>query len=195
MTSIARHPIDPDPRRPGPGGGKMQCCQDGGWREDWTVGCPLGHPQRRLTLLGYRLKADACLQIRVVLGGADGGVCQMFIEQATECIYVTARACGDRDEPRACPDTDVGCHVWLDEPLGSRGVVDIDSGVELPWLHLRRGSRDPWLYVPRPAGELWPSDGLEELDLDELELLAARVPRQVQSRPSKRRGRPGRPVF
>ncbi len=29
------------------------------------------------------------------------------------------------------------------------------------------GSFTPWRYVPRPPGNLWPSDGLEQLDLDD----------------------------
>ena len=183
MTPIARQATGLDPRRPGPGGGKLQCYQDGGWRDGWTVGCPLGHPQRLVALLGYRLTAIDCLQVRVLLGRGDGGVCQMFIEQSAECIYVSAVACWEpSDPPPGRADTDVGCRVWLDEPLGTRTVVDIDRDVELPWLHVREGSLEPWLYVPRPVGEVWPSDGLETLELDELHALASRGRRRATSR-------------
>jgi hypothetical protein len=183
MTSIARESGHLDPRRPGPGGGKLRCYQDGGWLDDWTVGCPEGRPQRPVTLLGYRLKAIDCLQVRVVLGRGDSGVCQMFIEQSHDCIYVSALACLRRDARQPVrPDTDVGCRVWLDEPLGARTVIDIDRGIELPWLHVREGSFEPWLYVPRPAGELWPYDGLETLGLDALQRLATQLPRGVTLR-------------
>jgi hypothetical protein len=188
MRSTTEHTREPDPQRRGPRGGKLRCYQDGGWLDDWTAGCPRGYPQRPVTLLGCRLTAADCVQIRVALGGGDDGVCRLFAEQSDDCIYVSAWADRETDEePTADADdaVDIGCPVWLDEPLGVRTVAELDTGVELPWLHLREGSFTPWLYVPRPPGDLWPSDGLEAVALDELRLLAARLPDRAAPRPAE----------
>lgn len=180
MQSTSNHITTLDPSHPGPGGGPLRCHQDGGWRlHDWTVGCPDGRPQRPLTLLGYRLRDIAYLQLRIAIDRADSGVCQMFVEQADDRIYVSAHACRrDKRRRKVYETTDAGFCIGLDAPLGARPVVDIDSGRELPWLHVREGSCEPWLYVPRPVGELWPHDGLQKLGLEEVEMLAMQVPHQ-----------------
>jgi hypothetical protein len=49
-----------------------------------------------------------------------------------------------------------------DSPLGERVVIDENSGEPLPMYIPRWGTGEPSLYIPRPAGNLWPSEASED---------------------------------
>jgi hypothetical protein len=131
------------------------------WVPDGTPRCPDGNPQRLLEILGFRLTAPDRLQLRAVLYPGEGG-CLPVIDERSDCVRVRLVACWDPDEtlPRhslADPrGTNCGFRSWLDEPLGPRPVIDLDTGEELalylPGWHLDK----PCRYVPRPPGDVWP---------------------------------------
>jgi hypothetical protein len=138
------------------------------WVDKWAPPCPLGYPQRLLTLLGFRLKAVDCLQLRVVLGWRDG-ICCVIVDEHPDLVDVRVLACHPEDEAddprdphRRREDLDSPCRVWLDAPLGERIVIDVDSGEPLPMYIPRRGTGEPSLYIPRPPGILWPPEARKE---------------------------------
>lgn len=128
-----------------------------------TPPCPDGKPQRLCEILGYRLTAVDQLQLRVALRASDGGVCHATVEQHPDRLCVRAVACLNVDQETEWAalhdrrETDCGIRVWLDAPLGSRIVIDLDSGEELPYYVARWHLDKPSLYVPRPPGDLWPT--------------------------------------
>jgi hypothetical protein len=67
-----------------------------------------------------------------------------------------------RHTPFDLRGTDAGFRSWLDEPLGPRPVIDLDTGEELPLFlpasHVDERSR----YVPRPPGDVWPPINQED---------------------------------
>jgi hypothetical protein len=63
------------------------------WLERWAPECPDGDPQRLCTILGFRLKGADDLQLRVVLGWLDGGVCRAIVEEHADRVVVRALAC------------------------------------------------------------------------------------------------------
>lgn len=136
--------------------------EDPEWLEKWTPTCPDGNPQRLCEILGFRLKGPDYLQLRVVLTPRDRGVCQIIMEAHPDRLYVRALACLHEDEPERdasgwrSDETDCPCRVWLDEPLGEKVVIDVDSGEPLPLFIPRRSDDEPSRYVPRPSGNLWP---------------------------------------
>lgn len=100
--------------------------------DDEETSCPDGDPQRPGICLGYREREPGRLQLRVALGGEDKGVCKADVEEDDEAIRVRLFICYDRfgDHDREylnCP-----VHVYLDEPLGDRRVIDLVTGRELP---------------------------------------------------------------
>lgn len=135
---------------------------DHGLLEKWAPECPDGNPQRLCEILGFRLKGADYLQLRVVLGGLDRGVCQAIVEEHPDRVYVRALACLHEDEsacnaPRLLSDeVDCPCNVWLDAPLDERIVIDVDSGRPLPLFVPGWGTGERSVYVPRPSGSLWP---------------------------------------
>ena len=158
---------------------------DGGpWPRPAIPPCPDGNPQRRVEIVGFRLKGADYLQLRVVLRYRhDRGICHVTVEEHDDRVLVCAVACMD-DSPderagscgcgRVCDcgrvcgcdcdcdcdcepsETEGPCNVWLDEPLGERIVVDIESGRPLPLCVPGWGRDRLTEYIPRPAGLLWP---------------------------------------
>ena len=130
------------------------------WLEKWAPKCPDGNPQRLCEILGFRLKGADYLQLRVVLGALDRGVCQAIIEEHPDRVFVRALACLHEDESARnttlSDETDCPCNVWLDAPLDERVVIDIDSGRPLRLFIPGWGTEEPSVYVPRPSGSLWP---------------------------------------
>ena len=145
---------DPGHVRPAP-------LRDAAWLKKWAPPCPDGNPQRRLQILGFRLKGADYLQLRVVRW-SDEGVCQVMTDEHPDRIYVRVSACApyDPDRPdlwrRSTEALDSGCNWWLDAPLGERIVIDVDTGEELPLYIPRWDTDEPDLYIPRPPGPLWP---------------------------------------
>ena len=65
------------------------------------------------------------------------GICHSLVEEDHEAIHVRVILCREpdnEDDDRRCMDCPV--HVYLEEPLSGRAVIDVDSAAELP------------LYVP-----------------------------------------------
>ena len=119
-----------------------------------------------MEIVGFRLKGADYLQLRVVLlDRCDRGICHVTVEEHDDRVLVDAVACMyDPSDGRAARDdapseTDCPCNVWLDEPLGERIVVDIESGRPLPLCVPEWGRDAPTEYIPRPAGLLWPPPG------------------------------------
>jgi hypothetical protein len=137
------------------------------WMDKWAPPCPLGCRQRLLELLGFRLKAEDWLQLRVVLGWRDR-ICAAIVDEHPDLVYVRVLACHEdeaddpRDPNRSRNDVDCPCRVYLDAPLGERVVIDVDSGEPLPMLIPRWGTGERSFYIPRPAGILWPPEARKD---------------------------------
>lgn len=98
--------------------------------------CPDGQQQRLCHPLGFRERNVGELELRVLLGPGDDGVCQVIVEERGDEVYVRVLA-HVRDEDDARGDhihsyIDCPVRVDLDEPLGERAVVDYDRDEELP---------------------------------------------------------------
>lgn len=105
------------------------------WRESWPS-CPDGQLQRVRHALGFRERNVGELELRVLLGGDDDGVCQTIVEERGEEVYVRVLV-HRQDEADASRRRDreyIDCPVrmWLDRPLGERAVIDLDTDEELP---------------------------------------------------------------
>lgn len=134
------------------------------WRAKWAPCCPDGDPQRVCEILGFRPKSVDLLQLRVVLRASDHGVCTAIVDEHPDHIDVRVLACmpDDTPYPRDGPapkEMDCPIRVLLDAPLGTRDVIDIDTGEALPF-YIPRFDVDgpPGRYIPRPPGNLWPPD-------------------------------------
>jgi hypothetical protein len=103
------------------------------WLERWAPKCPIGNPQRIRPCLAYREREPGRLQLRVALGPAEG-VCDIVVDEQEDVVYVRALLCYDREEEDARSPDYWNCpvHVYLDRPLGDRGVFDIESDAFLP---------------------------------------------------------------
>lgn len=115
---------------------------NGEWSEDWPA-CPDGKLQRLCHALGFWERNVRELELRVLLGGDDGGVCQIIVDERDDEVYVRVLVClGDKDDesPTASREYhDWPARVWLERPLGDRAVIDVDTDEELPLytpLHL-----------------------------------------------------------
>jgi len=101
----------------------------------WPV-CPDGNPQRLCHALGFRERNVGELELRVLLGGHDGGVCQITVDEHDDEVYVRVLVCRDAaaaDSPSGSRDwCDCPVRVWLERPLGARAVIDVDTDEELP---------------------------------------------------------------
>jgi hypothetical protein len=128
--------------------------------------CPDGNRQRQVEIVGFRLKGEDYLQLRVVALPSDRGVCQATFDEYSDRVLVEAVAClADQSDPEdrrngRLEEMECPLNHWLDMPLGDQIVADRVTGLELPlcipgW---DRGARTQ--YVPRPAGVLWPPEKL-----------------------------------
>lgn len=100
----------------------------------WAPCCPDGKPQRACHPLGFRERNLGELELRVALGGDDGGVCQVIVDECDDEVYVRVLVCRKHDEDRASSREYLDCpvRVWLERPLGNRAVIDADRDEELP---------------------------------------------------------------
>jgi len=105
--------------------------------------CPDGQQQRLCHPLGFRERNVGELELRVLLGPDEDGVCQVIVEERGDEVYVRVLVhCRDEDDVpthRSRDYLDCPVRVELDEPLGGRAVIDFDREEELP------------LYTPRCA--------------------------------------------
>jgi hypothetical protein len=133
----------------------------------WWAACPDGNPQRRLTIIGYRIKAPDFIQALVLLTEEDNGVCQAPFAEYDDRVEVRAVACCASelgyDAIEAQRTTAWPSNVWLASPLGKRSVIDVDTGVPLRRYILGRpnGSAGSFSLLIPGLGELaWiPDDG------------------------------------
>jgi hypothetical protein len=112
------------------------------WCEKWAPPCPAGNPVRVRRALGFRERSVGELELRVALGGDDNGVCQVIVDEQDDEVYVRVAVCfRDEDEDeyedeearrRRREYLDCPVRVWLEKPLGTRAVIDVDSDEELP---------------------------------------------------------------
>ena len=119
-----------------------------GWQADvndeWFVkwpSCPDGNPQRLCHPLGFRERNVRELELRVPLGGDDGGFCQVIVDEHDDEVQVRVLVHRhdehDEERPPWRDYLDCPVRVSLRRPLGDRAVVDMDTDKELP------------LYTPR----------------------------------------------
>jgi hypothetical protein len=133
----------------------------------WWPACPDENPQRRLTIIGYRVKAPDFIQALVLLTEQDNCVCQAPFAEHDDRVEVRAVACCrsklgyhaiDGQRTTAWPS-----NVELASPLGERIVVDVATGLPLKRYILGRptGAPDSFALLIPGLGELaWiPEDG------------------------------------
>jgi hypothetical protein len=103
------------------------------WLEKWAPTCPIGNPQRVRTCVGYREREPGRLQLRVPLTSSEG-VCEVIVEEHEEKILVRVLVCFEEDEDFEPRPEYVNCpvHVYLDQPLSDRAVIDHESEAALP---------------------------------------------------------------
>jgi hypothetical protein len=106
----------------------------GDWRDQWPP-CPDGKPLRLRHPLGFRERNVRELELRVLLGGDDGGVCQVIVDEHEHEVHVRVLV-HRHDEHEESPSVwhdycDWPVRVWLERPLGERAVIDADMDEEL----------------------------------------------------------------
>jgi len=128
--------------------------------------CPDGQRQRVCHPLGFWERNVEELELRVLLGRGEDGVCQVIVEETDEEVYVRVLVhCGDEhDAParRGRGYMDCPVRVWLDEALAERAVIDFDLDEELDLYvpeYLDNGPQADHGY--HYAGRRRPSAGLE----------------------------------
>ena len=87
--------------------------------------------------------------------GRDEGICEAAIaEETDERVYVRVILCYDEREQSSKVDyVDCPTHVYLEQPLGDRVVVDAFTGLEVPLLAPKSGERPSRSWRPSgPAG-------------------------------------------
>lgn len=113
---------------------------DGMVNSEWPA-CPDGKPQELRHPLGFRERNRGELELRVVLGSDDGGVCQVILDEREREVHVRVlvhrRDAANRSRTAPREEYDWPVRTWLERPLGQRAVIDADTDEELP------------LYVPR----------------------------------------------
>jgi hypothetical protein len=102
------------------------------WVERWARRCPDGNPQRLSRPLGFRERNVGGLELRVALGAGDHGACRVIVDEQDDEVYVRVLVCYDERSSRPREYMDCPVRVWLEEPLGHRAVIDVDSDEELP---------------------------------------------------------------
>lgn len=103
------------------------------WSETWPP-CPDGDRLRLCHPLGFRERSPRELELRVLLGDDDCGVCQIIVDEGDAEVRVRVLVC--REEPhrpraRTRHETDCPVRVELEDPLGGRAVIDMDTDREL----------------------------------------------------------------
>lgn len=97
--------------------------------------CPDGQRQRLCHPLGFWERSVGELELRVLLGPGEDGVCQVIVEERGEEVYVRVLVhCADENDAWARRDRgylDCPVRVELDAPLGERAVIDVDLDEEL----------------------------------------------------------------
>jgi hypothetical protein len=122
--------------------------------EEWENMAPrLDDTPRRLaprSAVAYCEREPGRLQLRLVVD-VDEHIDDIVVDESDDSVVVFASVCSPTTG--ACRDQiDAPFHVYLDEPLGERRVIDALSGRELPYRHVlaelaaeqaRRNGGDP----------------------------------------------------
>jgi hypothetical protein len=104
------------------------------WFGAWPP-CPDGEPVGLCHPLGFRERNLCELELRVLLGGDNDGVCQVIVdEQDTEVHVRVLVHLHDHEGRRVRSHHYVDCPVRVDleNELGDRAVIDADTDEELP---------------------------------------------------------------
>jgi hypothetical protein len=104
------------------------------WCEKWAPKCPLRHPQRSATLVGYREREPGRLQLRALIRVRTEGECDAIVEADDEAVRVRVVLCWPESEDHWNDRHYMDCpvHVYLEKPLNGRKVIWVDEEVELP---------------------------------------------------------------
>jgi len=81
--------------------------------------------QRPRACIGYREREPGRLQLRVELFAGEG-VCDIDFEETQDSIAVELFVCGDVTDRNVICDCPV--HIYLDQLLNGRSVIDVLSG-------------------------------------------------------------------
>jgi hypothetical protein len=106
------------------------------WVEKWAPRCPEGYPQRLREAVGFRERSICELELRVPLTNHEHGACQVVVDEQEDEVHVRVLVCYDdgREDDKPLGSREfVVCpvRVWLEQPLGDRAVIDVDSDEEL----------------------------------------------------------------
>ena len=109
------------------------------WCAKWAPRCPEGYPQRLRQAVAFR-ERDVCeLELRVPFAFEEHGACQVIVEESDDMVLVRVLVCLDEEADALPPPRKFvvwPVRVWLERPLGSRPVVDVDSNEALPLFSL-----------------------------------------------------------
>ncbi len=106
------------------------------WLETWAPRCPIGNPQRVAQLVAYREREPGRLQLRAVIHSTEG-VCDVIADEDKETVHVRVLLCYELDGHEDGEYLDCPVHVYLEEPLNGRTVIDVDRERELPLYEAR----------------------------------------------------------
>jgi hypothetical protein len=95
--------------------------------------CPLGLPQVGCACLGFYERGPGYLQLR--FGALDNeGLCDVVVEEGAFQVAVRVVLCSKDDEHLGYRDlAEERTHVQLEEVLGNRLVIDIETGRAVPF--------------------------------------------------------------
>lgn len=95
--------------------------------------CPLGNPQRVAQCLAFREREPGRLQLRVAVMPGSEGICDAIVDETAHAVYVRVILCYHENKPSRDEDS-LNCpvHVYLEQPLNGRTVIDVDTEQALP---------------------------------------------------------------
>jgi hypothetical protein len=101
--------------------------------DDGFPSCPLGLPQVARACLGFYERGPAWLQLR--FGARDNeGLCDVVVEEGRFHVAVRVILCSSNDERLGYRGfAEEREHIGLEHPLGSRTVIDIETGRAVPF--------------------------------------------------------------
>jgi hypothetical protein len=106
------------------------------WLDKWAPSCPDDNPQQVRDCLGYREREPGRLQLRVALTLGEG-VCSAIVDERPDAVHVRLLICYHEDEDYGPNPEYCNCpvHVYLEQPLNGRKVIDVETDQEVP-LHV-----------------------------------------------------------
>lgn len=105
------------------------------WLERWAPRCPDDNRQIVRRPEGFRERNPRELELRVLLGCCFEGACQVVVDERPTEVYVRVILCAEEERYLASRRerhyTDCPVRVWLNDRLGDRAVIDVDSDEQL----------------------------------------------------------------